>query len=308
MIDTSKKLFYDFNSVTKDSCFAEYPVYISTFVSKITNHDLHSHDFIEIVLVHGGSGIHFTQSGNYSLVAGDIFIIPRGIKHGYKDLHNFKMTNIIFKMKIVEKHLPQMKLMAGFFVFFLADISSKDVHKKLHSIINPDKEHFDTLVQLCAQIQYEAKQALSGAKIMSLLKLGEIILRLSRLYEQNQNEASNTSDYSRLSQVYAYINTNFKNRLSICKLASIAGMSERNFQRVFTKINGISPTSYIMNVRLENALDKLHDSNLPIFETALDVGFTDCSYFSSQFKKKYDISPSQYQKTIKNRDSFKPQK
>jgi AraC-like DNA-binding protein len=296
----TKKSLYTFSGLTTNTCFEDYPVWALRFRNAIVNHDLHVHDFVEITLIHSGSGIHLIENSRHPLAAGCVFIVPRGIKHGYRDMHDIEMTNIVFQMKTIEKHFPQLKLMSGFFSFFLADIASKDIHKEFYSMIYPDKEHFDMLAQLSAQIRNEAEQALPGAKIMCLLSLGEIVLRLSRLYEQGYNETKETGDYQRLSQVYAYINANFKTRLSINKLARVAGMSERNFQRVFTRINGMTPTGYIMKVRLESALDKLHNSTLAISEVSLNCGFTDSSYFSSQFKKTYGISPRQYQKIVKS--------
>lgn len=300
-----KKTFYNFNEITKNNHFEGYPIYTSTFQNKILNHALHSHNFIEIILVHSGNGIHFTEYGSCPLTTRDVFVIPRGIKHGYKDLHDVEMTNITFQMKTIEKYFPQLMLMPGFSPFSLANIVSKEIHKEFHSVVNLNKKNFDILAQLSAQIQHEVKQALPGAKTMSMLNFGKIILLLSRLYEQKQNETLDKSDYSRLAQVYAYINTNFKDRLRISKLAHIACMSERNFQRFFTKTNGTNPSTYIMKIRLENALNELHNSNLPISEIAFNSGFTDCSYFSSQFKKAYNISPRQYQKTVKSRSLFK---
>jgi len=48
---------------------------------------------------------------------------------------------------------------------------------------------------------------------------------------------------------------------------------------------------------LEHARTRLRDLNVPISLLAEESGYMDITYFSSQFKEKYGISPRQYRET-----------
>lgn len=47
-------------------------------------------------------------------------------------------------------------------------------------------------------------------------------------------------------------------------------------------------------MRLDNARERLEQSDAPIREITKVVGYRDPLYFSKEFKKKYGLSPMQY--------------
>ena len=57
---------------------------------------------------------------------------------------------------------------------------------------------------------------------------------------------------------------------------------------------GITPTDFIRNVRLKRAAQLLANTQLPINEIADRVGFITARNFSTQFKKMYGVTPSEY--------------
>jgi hypothetical protein len=64
--------------------------------SKQPDITLHAHEFSELVIITGGHGTHFTQTGNYPVSTGDVFVIDPGLGHGYRDTHNLTLKNILF--------------------------------------------------------------------------------------------------------------------------------------------------------------------------------------------------------------------
>ena len=55
----------------------------------------------------------------------------------------------------------------------------------------------------------------------------------------------------------------------------------------------------IIKKRLAVAANLLRQSSLSISEIALNVGYTDHSKFSNAFKKKYNLTPSEYKRISK---------
>ena len=77
--------------------------------------------------------------------------------------------------------------------------------------------------------------------------------------------------------------------------AKMCNMSKYHFLRVFSGIVGKTPLEYRNNIRLEHACELLSNEKLSVEEISASVGYSSASYFSSAFKKKYGISPKQYQ-------------
>jgi len=76
-------------------------------------------------------------------------------------------------------------------------------------------------------------------------------------------------------------------------------MSKYHFLRTFQKFTGVTPLEYRNNIRLEHAAELLSEERITVEETGQAVGYSSASYFSSAFKKKYGLSPKQYQKKLK---------
>ena len=65
----------------------------------------------------------------------------------------------------------------------------------------------------------------------------------------------------------------------------------------FTRYKGVSPISYLINRRIDEAKELLTHSNLPIAKIAQSVGFSSQSYFSQVFRKEMHMTPGAYRKT-----------
>lgn len=92
----------------------------------------------------------------------------------------------------------------------------------------------------------------------------------------------------------SYIDSNFKSHLSIEEIAKECGLSEYHFHRLFKSVYGNSPYQYILNKRLNLALEKLKKGNDTLTDIAYEIGFADIYSFSKAFKKNYGVPPSAF--------------
>lgn len=96
-------------------------------------------------------------------------------------------------------------------------------------------------------------------------------------------------------QAVQLINQNYmKDDLSLNSIASELLISPSYLSRNFTKLQGISLTSYLTCTRLENARRLLSDTDLSIAEISAKSGYRDLFYFSKRFKSCFGVSPSRY--------------
>ena len=99
-----------------------------------------------------------------------------------------------------------------------------------------------------------------------------------------------------------YIDSNFKEHLTLEKLAKIIHLNPEYFSRLFKSITGKNIFEYINYVRINNAGQLLINSDLSILETAYESGFSSISYFNRSFYKIYGCTPSRYRKIKTNKE------
>lgn len=82
--------------------------------------------------------------------------------------------------------------------------------------------------------------------------------------------------------------------LSIPALAARAAMSERNFQRVFTRELGKSPAHYVEEIRIEAVRRKLERSTQGLEEIAAACGFSSADVMGRSFFRQLKVTPAEY--------------
>ena len=77
------------------------------------------------------------------------------------------------------------------------------------------------------------------------------------------------------------------------------GVSYSNFRKLFKEFTGISPSLYQQDLKLQRAKELLSTTNLSIKEIAYRLNFESPDYFSSKFKIKTNLKPSEYRSKMK---------
>ena len=96
------------------------------------------------------------------------------------------------------------------------------------------------------------------------------------------------------------IDIGFRN-VDMNDVAEKLGYSKEYLYRIFRKEMDISVNNYLQNVRLEKAKEYMAETGkYKIYEICEMVGYEDQVYFSKLFKKKYKISPKDFQKYNNN--------
>ncbi|MDF1753681.1 MAG: AraC family transcriptional regulator [Verrucomicrobiales bacterium] len=81
---------------------------------------------------------------------------------------------------------------------------------------------------------------------------------------------------------------------SMAKIATRMGMSHRQLDRRFKSATGLTPQQYLIRVRIEQACQKLRETEDDLSEIAYDLGFCDQSAFTAQFRKRMGLTPRKY--------------
>ena len=76
-------------------------------------------------------------------------------------------------------------------------------------------------------------------------------------------------------------------------LYGMSFISASSLQRAFIKSLAMSPKQYLIQLRMNRALELLTKNELSVKEISFACGFTDEKYFSRAFRKRYGYPPSQ---------------
>jgi AraC family transcriptional regulator len=87
--------------------------------------------------------------------------------------------------------------------------------------------------------------------------------------------------------------------LSLAALAESIGLSKPQFVRLFRNTAGTSPHRYVVQRRVERAMQLIQSSRLPLVDVASEVGFSSQSHLNRMFYKAYGITPGDARKPIR---------
>ncbi len=252
----------------------------------------HFHDFTELIFIIKGKGVQIIEQQEYIVSAGDVFVLQGNQKHYFKDAQGIEIVNIMFSQdKQFSMISEEIKKLDGYKALFILESQYRAQHhfkNKLHL----DRSELAKLEFIINSMINEQTDKYTGYEHLLKNKLEELIILLSRQY--SNLEATEAKSLVRLSRVVDYLESNFEQKIYLDNLAEIAFMSPRNFQRVFKKAVGVSPSVYLMQIRLQKSRKLLRNTDMGIANIATDCGFSDSNYFIKCFKKEYKTTPVKF--------------
>jgi AraC-like DNA-binding protein len=100
-------------------------------------------------------------------------------------------------------------------------------------------------------------------------------------------------DHALLAQTRALMQARYNEELRLEELAGAVGLTNFQLIGLFKRTTGLTPHSYLTQIRLDAACRRLRQGT-PIAETAALAGFYDQSALTRHFKRYYGITPRQF--------------
>ena len=88
-----------------------------------------------------------------------------------------------------------------------------------------------------------------------------------------------------------------KNNFSITKFSKENNISRSYLNKMFLENTGITPTNYLLRLRMEKAKVAISSTSKLVKEIAKEVGYTDEYTFSKAFKRYTGLSPIYYRES-----------
>ncbi|NQT59803.1 MAG: helix-turn-helix domain-containing protein [Bacteroidetes bacterium] len=257
---------------------------------------LHSHDFTELVIILSGSGIHFTEGAEYRVMPGDVFVIESGFSHGFKNLDNLRLYNIIFAPQILKQVFIDIQQMPGYHAVFTVEPKFRDIHE-FESRLQLSRDQLQYCEQLISRLNTELvyTDSANGNRALALAYFIELVVYLSRIYTQVHVDGSR--GVMRMAELFAFLQTHLDRSITIDEISARSNMSPSTLHRAFHRTVQCSPIEYHLQLRIDHALNLLKHSRLSISQVSEASGFSDSNYFSRQFRKRVGMSPREYKKS-----------
>lgn len=135
----------------------------------------------------------------------------------------------------------------------------------------------------------QAKQYSYNSSFLTFKKFFKDICQLSK-------SASSIKSLEKQSCILEFINKHcYEQQMSLAYVSKEFNISESYLSAMFKEQNHINFMAYVENKRLEAACGLLKNRKKTIDEIAFEVGYTSSHSFRRAFKRKYGVSPANYQ-------------
>ena len=116
-----------------------------------------------------------------------------------------------------------------------------------------------------------------------------ITSNITSLLESNRDEQN-------VKNLLAYVDAHFKEEINRTQLAEMFYFDPDYITKIFKKEKGLNYKDYIIEKRLELAKKLLLETDTPVRDISISVGYDNYSYFTRLFKKNFGMTPQEFRK------------
>ncbi len=295
LYDGNYELHYDQKEIRNAPI--EFPISCYYVDLSKTEVDWHWHEEFEIIQV---------QKGKVSVMVGETECILKageGIFINGNTLHALKKIRGVDA--IVHSEVFHPRLVAGdwesiFWKKYIFPITNNPSMEA--AIFREEKDWNKTMLFYAEKAWNACRQEKKGYEFYVREYLSRIVLNIKQHCGCEFVEKRSKSEIlrgERMRQMLQYIQEHFSDEMTGEEIAKSANISVSESLRCFKKMIGIPPLQYVKSQRLEHAYHLLRSSDLKVSEVAFACGFHDMSYFTKEFKKAYQLTPSKYRANCK---------
>lgn len=98
--------------------------------------------------------------------------------------------------------------------------------------------------------------------------------------------------------VKTYLQSHYASQIDFVQIATLHNVTQPYLSKIFRIHTDISPSKYLMNLRIDMAKNLLQNTNIPVRDVGAAVGYPDPFHFSKNFKAVAGCSPAQFRKEV----------
>lgn len=258
--------------------------------------EVHSHDFVEILVVASGSGSHTSTAGDVEVNTGDVFVLRPGVWHGFRTCQDLVVGFVGISVSAMATDLAFLRedplfldlLWTGPFAFgrrgvLDARIPHGDASKALDEI----------------QTLANDLDAQTGNRIYLLGRLLTVIGRLAGHASAHDTAPPQPRRiHPAVDTVIARFEGAPEHDWHLKDLARSVNLDPAYLTRLFRQHVGIAPIGYLARIRVERAASLLARTTAPASRVGALVGWPDPNNFTRRFRDLMGITPTAYRRHL----------
>ena len=251
---------------------------------------MHFHDFYELALVIGGSGLHMTTTGEQRARRGTVVFVAPGVSHGWRMGEELVVYNCMLRVAAAEFDLPWAR--RDEWLGHLFGPPGVEPQGPVVTTIDEDVLE-DCLTHLDAIRQRPAGERSEAYDLGHLLLALDV---LARYFDREQLRRVTIDP--RASEVVAaavdLLEHDLQRHWTLEALAGHFYVGTYHLVRQFNRWVGLPPIAYLNRRRAERAAMLLAATDTSIGSIGAEVGWPDPSQFSRRFRQHMGVSPRVY--------------
>ncbi len=249
----------------------------------------HWHPESEIILIDASEVELTIGDRKYAGKRGDIYFVRSGELHEIRGAPTGRSQSFVFPMDFLQfarTDLAQSAFLApladGQLVFRTALPHGQPGNAEIGAILRQ-------IVRACIGKQAGYELMVKAGLLQTVATAAALGLLVPRAGKADYKQET-------LRSIVAYLETHYAEHLRLDEVAAQFGLSPQYFCTFFKENLGRTLTQHVNFLRVERASRLLRNTDDPISEIALTVGFDNFSYFIKRFRACFGCTPSEYRR------------
>ncbi len=260
----------------------------------------HKHDYVEFFYVLSGSVTHKVEGKKLVVKSGELLFMNQ---HTVHEILPCGEDDIAINLIIMPAFFEQVREMVGkenILAEFMVNILQQEgsIAQYLYFPVADDL----CIQNLAENIVYAILCKQHNEERILGISMGLLFLHLLNAAEQAQISGENTDANMLILAVEKYISDEYRGG-TLGELARRTGYSAPALSRLIKKHTGMTFKELQTKQRMEQVITLLRDTDRPINEIAVSVGYENQSFFYKRFQREFGMSPKEARKKLRDRST-----
>ncbi|GAB2870536.1 helix-turn-helix domain-containing protein [Streptomyces mayteni] len=239
----------------------------------------HSHDFLELAVVTGGSAVHVSAAGERPLARGSVVLVRPGDWHGYDACADLVVHNVYLGSEVLGHELAWLRADPRF-------------AEALHGAAALPR-----LTDAGLALAEASLTLLAAGGAPREVRVGLLLCVLGGALPSGGGATARP--HPAVTAAVRLLEQDVAAAWTVERLAAAAGLSAGRLARLFAQRMGVPPMAYLGRLRAERAAALLMETGLPVAAIGRRVGWPDPNYASRRFRHHFGLSPARYRERFR---------